>query len=48
MYVQEFKYFGHEFNYLSADDSDIKCQTRALYARANCLIRKFDNCSVDV
>ena len=39
LHVKEFKYLGHEFYCLLKDDSDIKCQTRALYAHANCLIK---------
>ena len=45
-YVNEVKYLGHLFCCSLKDDRDIQQQTRALYARANSLIRNFINCSL--
>ena len=42
-YTDSYKYLGHIINYGLTDDPDIMKQTRALYARANMIIRKFSS-----
>jgi len=43
---ESYKYLGHIISSNLADDADIMKQTRALYARANTIIRKFSSTSL--
>ena len=45
-YTESYKYLGHIISSNLADDADIMKQTRALYARANTIIRKFSSTSL--
>ena len=47
-YVENAKYLGVILNEKCQDDNDIQRHIRSLYARANTVIRKFYNCTVDV
>ena len=46
--VQQFRYFGHIICSDLTDNADMNRQIRALYTRANMLLRKFGNCSDNV
>ena len=47
-YVENAKYLGVIINEKCQDDNDIQRHIRSLYARANTVIRKFYNCTVDI
>ena len=46
--VNQYKYLGYCINDKLRDTIDIKRQIRGIYTRANMLIRKFVQCSIDV
>ena len=48
VYVESYKYLGCYISNSLRDDGDVQRQIRAMYSRANCLVRKFGICSRDV
>ena len=42
------KYLGVTFNYRCRDDNAIRRHLRSFYMRANTVIRKFNNCTLDM
>ena len=48
MYCATEKYLGHEYCSDISDDEDIKCQTRAIYARGNLIINRFKHGTDDI